>query len=66
MTVPHKYVKKTILLDQDYIDKAVKFFNVKTEKEAVNQALKVVVEESEIINTHTEIASSGIIEDIYK
>ena len=60
------YVKKTILLNQDYINRAIKIFNVKTEKDAVNRALEVIVEESEIIDIHKEIGGSGRIERIFE
>ena len=59
-------VKKTIVLNQDYINKAQKIFNVKTEKEAVNLALEVVVEEDDIISTHKEIGGTGNIERLFK
>ena len=36
-------VKKTIELDQDYIDNARLIFEVRTEKEAVNKALEMAV-----------------------
>ncbi|MFH0977061.1 MAG: type II toxin-antitoxin system VapB family antitoxin [Spirochaetota bacterium] len=61
-----RYVKKTILLNQAYVDKAVKLFNVKTEKEAVNRALEIAVEEEEIINAHREISGEGTIERVFK
>jgi Arc/MetJ family transcription regulator len=64
--MPKGYAKKTIYLNQDYINKAIKIFNVKTEKDAVNKALEVVIEESEIIETHNEIGGSGVIERIYR
>ena len=44
--------KKTVLLNQDNIDKAVKLFNVKTEKEAINRALELVIEEGDIIESY--------------
>ena len=61
-----RYVKKTILLNQDYVDKAIKIFNAKTEKEAVNRALEIAVEEKEIIDVHKEIGGTGDIEKIFK
>lgn len=42
-------VKKTIYLDQDYINRARKIFGVKTEKEAVNKALELAIIDDEII-----------------
>ena len=38
-----KIVKKTIELNQDYIDRARVIFGVKTEKAAVNKALEMVM-----------------------
>ena len=38
-----RMVKKIIELDQDYIDKARLIFEVRTEKEAVNKALKMAL-----------------------
>ncbi len=62
----HRLVKKTIFLNQNYVNKAIKIFNVKTEKEAVNRALEIVVEDNEIINIHKEIGGTGKIEKVFK
>lgn len=59
-------VKKTILLDQDYIDRAVKIFGVKTEKEAVNKALELAIIDNDIIQVHKEIGGRGEIEEVFK
>ena len=64
--MPAKFVKKTIVLNQDYINRAVRLFHAKTEKEAVNRALEVVIEEESIISVHDEIGGSEIIERVYK
>ncbi len=61
-----KLVKKTIMLNQDYIDKVIEIFHVKTEKDAVNKALEIVVEESDIIHTHEEIGGTGEIEKVFE
>ncbi len=61
-----KLVKKTIMLNQDYIDKAIEIFHVKTEKDAVNKALEIVVEESDITHTHEEIGGTGEIEKVFE
>lgn len=45
-------VKKTIYLDQDYINRARKIFGVKTEKEAVNKALELAIIDDEITQVH--------------
>ena len=44
-----RMVKKTIELDQDYIDRARMIFEVRTEKEAVNKALEMAVIDDDII-----------------
>lgn len=62
----NEYVKKTIMLNQNYINKALQIFNVKTEQEAVNRALEVIVEESEIIQVHDELGRIGEIEEEFK
>ena len=59
-------VKKTILLDQDYIDRAVKIFGVKTEKDAVNKALVLAIIDNDIIQVHKEIGGRGGIEGVFK
>ena len=52
-------VKKTIELNQDYIDRARVIFGVKTEKAAVNKALEMVVIDDEIIKAHKLIGGKG-------
>jgi len=60
-------VKKTIELNQEYIDKARNIFQVKTDKEAVNKALELAIQEDEIIATHNTIRKQGdLIEDLFK
>ncbi|MBI5418092.1 type II toxin-antitoxin system VapB family antitoxin [Candidatus Poribacteria bacterium] len=59
-------VKKTIYLNQNYINKALKIFDVKTEKEAVNRALEIIVEEDDIISMHKEIKGLGEVEKVFK
>ncbi len=58
--------KKTIYLNQDYIDRAIKIFRVKTEKEAVNKSLELAVIDDEIIQVHKEIGGRGEIEKVFK
>lgn len=59
-------VKKTIFLNQDYINRAKKIFGVKTEKEAVNKALELSVIDDEIIKVHKEIGGKGeIIDEVF-
>jgi Arc/MetJ family transcription regulator len=56
-----RIVKKTIELDQDYIDRARVIFGVKTEKAAVNKALEMVVIDDEIIKAHELIGGKGAV-----
>ena len=52
-------VKKTIALDQDYIDKVRRIFRVNTDKEAVNKMLELAVTDAEIIDAHNRIGGKG-------
>jgi Arc/MetJ family transcription regulator len=58
--------KKTIYLNQDYIDRAIKIFRVKTEKEAVNKSLELAVIDDEIIQVHKEIGGRREIEKVFE
>ena len=44
-----KMVKKTVELNQDYIDRAREIFGVRTEKAAVNKVLELVIIDDDII-----------------
>ena len=59
-------VKKTIELDEDLIRKVRRVFDVKTDKEAVNQALRFVADESEIIDIHTALAGGLDFEPLFR
>jgi len=62
-----RMVKKTIELNQDYIDMARLIFSAKTEKEAVNKALEMVVIDNQIIEAHESVGGKGdLIEDFFK
>jgi len=62
-----RMIKKTIELDQDYIDKARLIFAVRTEKEAVNKALEMAVIDDNIINAHDLVGGKGdLIEEVFK
>ena len=54
-----RMVKKTIELDQDYIDRARMIFEVRTEKEAVNKALEMAVIDDDIIKAHELVGGKG-------
>jgi hypothetical protein len=57
--------KKTVFLNQENIDKAVKLFNVKTEEDAINRALELVIEEADIIDSHRVLAGTAEIDDVF-
>lgn len=59
-------VKKTMEMDQEAIEKLRKIFNVKTDKEAVNRALRLVVSEDEIIETHQKLSGTLELEEMFK
>lgn len=62
-----KMVKKTIELNQDYIDMARVIFQVRTEKEAVNKALEMVVIDNSIIEAHEQVGGKGdVIDEVFK
>jgi len=59
-------VKKSLMLNQEYVNKALKILNVRTEEEAVNRALELIVEEDDMIEVHKEIGGKGEIESVFK
>lgn len=62
-----RMVKKTIELDQDYIDRARMIFEVRTEKEAVNKALEMAVIDDDIIKAHELVGGEGdVINEVFK
>ena len=62
-----RMVKKTIELDQDYIDRARMIFEVRTEKEAVNKALEMAVIDDDIIKAHELGGGKGdVINEVFK
>ena len=62
-----RMVKKTIELDQDYIDRARMIFEVRTEKEAVNKALEMTVIDDDIIKAHELVGGKGdVINEVFK
>jgi Arc/MetJ family transcription regulator len=49
------------------VDTARRIFAVKTEKEAVNKALEMVIIDDQIIEAHSSVASKGdVIEDAFR
>jgi Arc/MetJ family transcription regulator len=62
-----RMVKKTIELDQDYVDMARTIFGVKTDKEAVNRALEMAIIDNEIIRAHGSVAGKGdLIDEVFE
>ncbi len=62
-----RMVKKTIELNQDYIDRIREILGAKTDKEAVNKALELALIDDEIVNAHKLMANKGnIVEDIFE
>ena len=61
-----RIVKKTIELNQDYIDRARVIFGVRTEA-AVNKALELAVIDDEIITAHELIGGKGdVVEEVFE
>jgi Arc/MetJ family transcription regulator len=62
-----RLVKKTIELNQDYIDRARVIFGVRTDKAAVNKALELAVIDDEIIKAHELIGGKGdMVEEVFE
>ena len=62
-----RMVKKTIELNQDFIDRARIVFRAKTEKQAVNKALEMVVIDDEIVAAHERVGGKGrLIEEVFE
>ena len=62
-----RIIKKTLELNQDYVDRARLYFRVKTEKQAVNKALELVALDEDIIQAHREIGGKGpLIEEVFE
>jgi len=62
-----RIVKKTIELNQEYIDRARVIFGVRTDKAAVNKALELAVIDDEIIKAHKLIGGKGdVVEKVFE
>lgn len=62
-----RMVKKTIELNQDFIDRARIIFRSKTKKEAVNKALEMVVIDDKIAAAHKQVGRKGcLIEEVFE
>jgi Arc/MetJ family transcription regulator len=63
----NRLVKKTIELNQDYIDRARVIFGVRTDKAAVNKALELAVIDDEIIKAHELIGGRGdVVDEVFE
>jgi hypothetical protein len=54
-----KIVKKTMQMNQEYIDRLREIFGVRTEKEAVNKAMEMALVDDEIIKAHKRMRGEG-------
>jgi CHASE3 domain sensor protein len=62
-----KIVKKTMEMDQDYIDRLRVIFGVRTEKEAVNKAMEMALIDDEIVKAHKRMKGEGdILEEVFR
>ncbi|MHC1726753.1 MAG: hypothetical protein AB9866_12210 [Syntrophobacteraceae bacterium] len=60
-------VKKTMEMNQEYIDRLREVFGVRTEKEAVNKALEMALVDDEIIKAHRRMREAGnVIERVFE
>jgi Arc/MetJ family transcription regulator len=60
-------VKKTMEMNQEYIDRLREIFGVRTEKEAVNKALEMALIDDEIIKAHRRMREAGdVIEKVFE
>ncbi len=62
-----RIVKKTIELNQDYIDRLRTIFKVRTDKEAVNKALELAIIDDEIIAAHERVGGKGdLVDEVFE
>lgn len=61
-----EYVKKTIEIDQEAIVKLRKILDLKTDKDVVNMALRIVSDEDDIIEVHKKLAGKVEIEKVFE
>jgi len=60
-------VKKTMEMNQEYIDRLREIYGVRTEKEAVNKALEMALIDDEIIKAHRRMREAGdVIERVFE
>ena len=62
-----KIVKKTMQMNQDYIDRLRCVFGVRTDTEAVNKAMEMALIDDEIISAHKRLRGKGeIVEEVFR
>jgi hypothetical protein len=62
-----KIIKKTMQMNQDYIDRLRHIFGVRTDTEAVNKALEMALIDEEIISAHKRMKGKGeVIEEVFR
>ena len=62
-----KIIKKTMQMNQDYIDRLRRIFGVRTDTEAVNKALEMALIDEEIICGHKRMRGRGeVIEEVFR
>ncbi len=58
-------LKKTIELDERVLKKVRLIFEAKTDQEAVNRALYLIMEEDDIIRTHQSLAKQADLKNVF-
>ena len=62
-----KIVKKTMQMNQDYIDRLRRVFGARTDTEAVNKAMEMALIDDEIIGAHQRLRGKGeIVEEVFR
>ena len=62
-----RIIKKTMQMNQDYIDRLRRIFGVRTDTEAVNKALEMALIDEEIISAHKRMRGKGeVIEEVFR
>ena len=62
-----RIIKKTMQMNQDYIDRLRRIFGVRTDTEAVNKALEMALIDEEIISAHKRMRGRGeVIEEVFR
>jgi len=62
-----RIVKKTMQMNQEYIDRLREIFGVRTEREAVDKAMEMALVDDEIIKAHKRMRGAGdLIEKVFE